>query len=75
MGRILNSKIALIITMLVLICFPLISTAQEEVEKAISELNGQEHMGRNLRVNIAKPQERRPKRNFNSGGGGRDRRY
>jgi cold-inducible RNA-binding protein len=40
--------------------------SQEEGEKAISELNGTEHNGRELKVNEAKPRE-------NRGGGGGNR--
>jgi len=47
----------------------------EEAQKAISMLNGQDFMGRVITVNVAKPREERP-RNFgdrNRGGGGRNR--
>ena len=47
----------------------------EEAQKAISMLNGQEFMGRAITVNVARPPEDRP-RNFgdrNRGGGGRNR--
>ncbi len=40
----------------------------EEAEKAIAALNGTQHEGRNLTVNISKPREERPR-----GGGYRDR--
>ena len=40
---------------------------QEEAQKAISELNGREIDGRELKVNEAKPQEKRA----GGGGGGR----
>ena len=40
---------------------------QEEAEKAIQALNGTQHEGRSLTVNISKPREDRPS------GGGRDR--
>jgi cold-inducible RNA-binding protein len=43
---------------------------QEEAEKAIASLNGTQHEGRSLTVNLAKPREDRPAR---SGGGFRDR--
>ncbi|HPG29503.1 MAG TPA: RNA-binding protein [bacterium] len=51
-------------------------SSQEEIEKAISGLNGKEFEGRALTVNIARPQEKRPQRNFdrNRGGSGQ-RRY
>jgi cold-inducible RNA-binding protein len=44
-------------------------STQEEAEKAIAALNGTQHEGRSLTVNISKPREDRPSR----GGGGRDR--
>ena len=40
---------------------------QEEAEKAIQALNGTQHEGRSLTVNMSKPREERPS------GGGRDR--
>jgi RNA recognition motif-containing protein len=40
---------------------------QEEAEKAIQALNGTQHEGRSLTVNMSKPREDRPAR---SGGGG-----
>ena len=40
--------------------------SDEEAQAAIAALNGQDHMGRNLTVNEAKPREARPR----SGGGG-----
>ncbi|MGA2639574.1 MAG: RNA-binding protein [Spirochaetia bacterium] len=43
---------------------------QEEAEKAIAALNGTQHEGRSLTVNLSKPREDRPAR---SGGGYRDR--
>jgi cold-inducible RNA-binding protein len=45
-------------------------STQEEAEKAIASLNGTQHEGRSLTVNISKPREDRPAR---SGGGDRDR--
>ena len=53
------------------------STA-EETQKAISMFNGQDFMGRAITVNVARPREERPQRNFrdkNRGGGdgGRNR--
>ncbi len=42
-------------------------STQEEAEKAIQALNGSQHEGRSLTVNISKPREDR------GGGGGRDR--
>jgi RNA recognition motif-containing protein len=45
--------------------FGFVEMAQEEdAQKAIENLDGQEFMGRNLKVNIARPRENR------SGGGG-----
>ena len=43
--------------------------SDEEAQAAIAALNGQDHMGRNLTVNEAKPREDRR----GGGGGGRDR--
>jgi len=40
----------------------------EDAQKAIENLDGKDFMGRNLKVNIAKPREDRPR-----GGGGRGR--
>jgi RNA recognition motif-containing protein len=47
-------------------------STQEEAEKAIAALNGTQHEGRSLTVNISKPREDRPAR---SGGGGYRDRY
>jgi RNA recognition motif-containing protein len=44
-------------------------STQEEAEKAIAALNGTQHEGRSITVNISKPREDRP-----SGGGGGYRR-
>jgi RNA recognition motif-containing protein len=46
-------------------------STQDEAEKAIAALNGTQHEGRSLTVNMSKPREDRPR----SGGGGgfRDR--
>ena len=44
--------------------------SDEEAQAAISALNGQEHSGRSLTVNEAKPREDRP-RGGGGGGGGR----
>jgi len=46
---------------------------KEDGERAISELNGKEVNGRELKVNEAKPQERRNGGGGGYGGGGRDR--
>ncbi len=43
-------------------------STQEEAEKAIQALNGTQHEGRSLTVNISKPREDRPR-----GGGYGDR--
>lgn len=45
----------------------------EEAQKAISMFHGQEFMGRTITVNVARPREERPQRNFGDrrGGGGR----
>ena len=45
----------------------------EAAQKAIDELNGTEVDGREINVNVAKPREERPQRNFpprNNNGGG-----
>lgn len=44
--------------------------SQEEGERAIAELNGTEHNGRELKVNEAKPREDRGFGGGNRGGGG-----
>src|SRR5476649_1740154 len=41
-----------------------------EAQAAIAALNGQEHGGRPLTVNEAKPREERPRGSFGGGGGG-----
>jgi RNA recognition motif-containing protein len=46
---------------------------QEEAEKAIAALNGTQHEGRSLTVNISKPREERPARRSGGGGYNRDR--
>ncbi len=46
-----------------------------EEEKAIAELDGAEWMGRNLKVNKAKPREENRSGSFGGGGGGGGRRY
>jgi RNA recognition motif-containing protein len=55
-------------------------SSQEEGEKAISELNGQEVSGREIKVNEAKPREDRGGRGgggggYGGGGGGRQNRW
>jgi RNA recognition motif-containing protein len=47
-------------------------SSDEEAQAAIAALNGQEHNGRALTVNEARPREERGDRG-GSGGGGRDR--
>ena len=47
-------------------------STQDEAEKAIAALNGTQHEGRSLTVNMSKPREDRPAR---SGGGGYRDRY
>lgn len=50
-------------------------TAQE-AQDAIRMWDGKELSGRTLTVNVARPREERPRRDFNGGGGGRrDRQY
>lgn len=44
--------------------------SEQEAQAAISALNGQEHDGRQLTVNEAKPREDRPRGGFGGGGGG-----
>jgi len=46
-------------------------SSQEEAQKAIAALNGQEHDGRALTVNEAKPREDRPRGGGGGFGGGR----
>lgn len=50
-------------------------STDEEAQAAIAALNGQEHEGRALTVNEAKPREERPRTGGGAGGygGGRDR--
>jgi RNA recognition motif-containing protein len=45
--------------------------SDEEAQAAIAALNGQEHDGRALTVNEAKPKEDRPRGGGGGGGGGR----
>ena len=47
----------------------------EMAQKAIDELNGKEILGREIIVNIAKPQEKRERPSGGQGGYSRDRRY
>lgn len=39
-------------------------------QKAIDQLNGKELDGRAITVNVARPREDKPRRDFNGGGGG-----
>ena len=48
-------------------------SSDEEAAAAINGLNEQDHDGRNLTVNEARPREERPRRGAGGGGGGRDR--
>jgi RNA recognition motif-containing protein len=48
-------------------------STQEEAEKAIAALNGTQHEGRNLTVNMSKPREDRGSGGQGGGGGYRDR--
>jgi cold-inducible RNA-binding protein len=48
-------------------------STQDEAEKAIAALNGTQHEGRSLTVNMSKPREDRPARSGGGGGGYRDR--
>lgn len=50
-------------------------STQEEAEKAIAALNGTQHDGRSLVVNLSKPREDRPARGGGGGGGGYRDRY
>ena len=45
-------------------------TNQADGEKAIEELDGSDCMGRNLKVNEARPREERPRGGGGGGGGG-----
>ena len=45
----------------------------EDAQKAIDALNGQDYEGRTMRVNEAQPREARPPRRPRWGGGGNDR--
>ena len=54
--------------------FGFVEMAQsEDAQKAIEALDGQEFMGRNLKVNLAQPRENRPRGGGGGGGRGRDR--
>ena len=44
--------------------------SSEEAQAAIDALNGQEHDGRTLTVNVARPREERPRSGGFGGGGG-----
>jgi RNA recognition motif-containing protein len=53
--------------------------SDQDAQKAIDALNGQEHQGRALTVNVAKPREDRPRGGgrggYGDGGGGQRRGY
>jgi RNA recognition motif-containing protein len=46
-------------------------STDEEAQKAITEYDGSEVDGRKIVVNIARPREERPRRDFGGNGGGR----
>lgn len=46
---------------------------EDETQKAISMFNGKDFMGRAITVNVARPREERPKRNFGNRNRGGDR--
>lgn len=50
-------------------------SSPEEAEKAIQMFNGYSMGGRDLRVNVARPREERPRGERNRSGGGGNRRY
>jgi RNA recognition motif-containing protein len=50
-------------------------SSPEEAEKAIQMFNGYSFEGRDLRVNIARPREERPRGGRDRRGGGSNRRY
>jgi len=50
-------------------------STEEEAQKAVKELNGQEIEGRAIVVSEARPQENRERRPFNGGGNGGGNRY
>lgn len=45
-------------------------TDEANNQKAVDELNGKELDGRAINVNLARPKEDRPRRDFNGGGNG-----
>jgi RNA recognition motif-containing protein len=49
--------------------------SQAEAEAAIAALNGQDHSGRALTVNVAKPREERPRSSSGGGNRGGNSRY
>ena len=49
--------------------------SDKEAQAAIGALNGQDHGGRALTVNEAKPREDRPRTGGGGGGGGGNKRY
>lgn len=50
-------------------------SSPEEAEKAIQMFNGYSFEGRDLRVNVARPREERPRGGRDRRGGGGNRRY
>lgn len=50
--------------------FGFVEMSDEEGQKAIDALNGQDIDGKTIAVSVAKPREDRPKKTFNRGGGG-----
>ena len=51
--------------------FGFVELDDESAKKAIDELNNKDVEGRNIVVNVARPLEDRPRRDFHSGGGDR----
>src|SRR6267154_6751788 len=49
--------------------------SDSEAQAAIAALNGQDHSGRALTVNVAKPREERPRSSGGGGGRGGNSRY
>lgn len=46
--------------------------SDDDNQKAVDQLNGKELDGRTISVNLARPREERPRREFNGGGNNRD---
>ena len=47
--------------------------SDDDNQKAVDQLNGKELDGRTISVNLARPREERPRREFNGNGGGNNR--